>query len=154
LWDLSLVDPDNRREVDFELREKLLRSIQGRTPAALLADWKSGAVKLFTTMRALRVRNEHAAVFQQGGYLPVRAEGEKADHIVAFARRQGETSIVAVVPRFISLLCGGRSGKPSWGDTRLRLTGRYRNVFTGQDQESFSAAELFDQFPVAILEGR
>jgi len=80
LWDLSLVDPDNRRPVDYNLRRKLLAQLDGLTPEEILARTEEGLPKLWTTRQALRARTS------LGAYAPILAQGEKADHVVAFAR--------------------------------------------------------------------
>src|SRR5581483_3784755 len=99
LWDLSLVDPDNRRSVDFERRRELL-SVGGRATSdpqtrasfvrALLAVPEDGRVKLYLTWKALRLRAALPELFSRGDYLPLKPAGSKRENIVAFARRYGE----------------------------------------------------------------
>ena len=94
-WDFSLVDPDNRRPVDFEARQASL--LAGISPAELLSDWKDGRVKQAVIARALRFRAESGALFTEGNYVPLKVEGERADHALAFARvHEGHASITVV----------------------------------------------------------
>jgi (1->4)-alpha-D-glucan 1-alpha-D-glucosylmutase len=153
LWDLSLVDPDNRRRVDYDARMSLLN--QPKEPAELLRNWENGAVKLFTLASALKARKEYADVFQ-GDYLPVDVRGGKKDHIVAFARKSGSGTIIATAARFVRTLTGGKAMYPdgtSWEDTQLDFPEpeRFRNVFTGEENSSLRVAEIFRTFPVSIL---
>ena len=138
LWALSLVDPDNRRPVDFGLRSRLLEDAAGATPEQVLARADEGLPKLWMMQRALRTRPE-------GCYQPLAVEGAGADHIVAFARGD---KLVTVVPRLTQSLRGG------WTDTAIVLPkGRWRNVFTGDEHSGREpVAHLFARFPVALLE--
>jgi (1->4)-alpha-D-glucan 1-alpha-D-glucosylmutase len=114
LWDFSLVDPDNRRPVDYARRRSMLEALDGFTAQRLRDDWRSGAVKLFVTTRGLRARRERPALFVDGDYFPLRVRGVHATNVVACARacgatppwccpparrRTGETSGSAVGPR-------------------------------------------------------
>jgi (1->4)-alpha-D-glucan 1-alpha-D-glucosylmutase len=128
LWDFSLVDPDNRRPVDYELRERLLRKL------ALPRKWTDPRAKLFTTVRALEVR----ARMDDADYVPLRVD---SPHVVAF--RRGE--FVVVVPRLTS-------GIRDWGELAQPIDGPWRNVFT-EEMVGPRLAEIFAKFPVAILEG-
>jgi (1->4)-alpha-D-glucan 1-alpha-D-glucosylmutase len=110
MWDLSLVDPDNRRAVDFGYRRRLLDALlptlfaveAGRAEAArvgeILDQWHDGRVKLAVTAAGLRFRRDHPEVVLQGEYLPPRTEGTGEDHLVAFARRHSSGTLVAAVP--------------------------------------------------------
>ncbi len=155
LWDLTLVDPDNRRPVDYKLRQQLLDRIQKRSPAELLADWPSGAVKMFTMISALRARNEHRKLFE-GGYEPIPVHGKKEQHVIAFRRSGPSGSIIVAVPRFVRTLTGGKMSYPGpelWGDTALSYpeAKSFRNLITGETHRSLQAAELFRKFPAGIL---
>ncbi|HEY0970461.1 MAG TPA: malto-oligosyltrehalose synthase [Gemmatimonadales bacterium] len=136
LWDFSLVDPDNRRPVDFALRSALLDDVAGRydggSPAdralllaELLASPADGRVKLWFVHRLLRARRERPALFHEGGYLPLRAEGEHARHLVAFARTtpDGEGGALVLAPRLPLALADGTApvGEGIWGGTVLPL---------------------------------
>ena len=165
LWDLNLVDPDNRRPVDFAVRKCLLAKIRGvSSPATqLLADWKSGAIKLFVTSRGLQLRKSFPSVFLRGDYRALTIGGTFASNVVGFARTFDGQTVVAVAPRLITGVIGFESGLPLgsvWGDTELDL-GEFaakslRNVFTGEllnadPSGRMKIAELFQSFPVALL---
>ena len=140
LWSHTLVDPDNRRPVDYALRRRLLNELGNgnASPEQVLARADEGAPKLWLIQRALRAR-------PQGDYQPIRAEGPQADHVLAFARG-GE--LITVVPRLAQSLRGG------WGETALPLpNGEWRNVFTNERHGGRDRiAHVFARFPVALLE--
>jgi (1->4)-alpha-D-glucan 1-alpha-D-glucosylmutase len=148
LWDLSLVDPDNRRPVDFKTRLEMMRRVRSErrlSAANALIEWDSGAPKLWMTACVLAIRRERAEDFSaESKYQPLVAQGTHLGRLLAF--RRGE-NLIAVVPRFTMTLAG------EWGDTRLPLPGgAWRNCFTGQViQREISPAELFAAFPVALL---
>jgi (1->4)-alpha-D-glucan 1-alpha-D-glucosylmutase len=145
LWDLSLVDPDNRRAVDFELRAAFARRARSLSVADVAAEWDSGLPKLWMTARVLAMRRERAEYFSdQSKYQPLIAQGTHLARLFAF--RRGE-NLVAVVPRFTMSLGG------DWGDTRLPLPGgAWRNCFTGAVlQREVIPDALFESFPVALL---
>jgi (1->4)-alpha-D-glucan 1-alpha-D-glucosylmutase len=162
LWDLSLVDPDNRRPVDFTQRQALLAGNGHRVPPDLLADWPTGEVKQFVTQKALCCRRDYADVFRAGDYIPLAAAGRQADHVVAFARHSGMAWVIAVAPRFPVALAKTAApvGKRVWADTELTFPQvaprRWRNLFTGEDLEIAATgragvAALLGRFPVALL---
>jgi (1->4)-alpha-D-glucan 1-alpha-D-glucosylmutase len=151
LWDFSLVDPDNRRAVDYERRSAMLRNIKeayGRRSLdfdALLRSWPSGRVKMFVMWRLLEMRSR----FGDAGYEAIDAGA----NVCAFAR--GDDVIVAV-PRLLTALV-----KPGvfplgdvWGDAALPRGGTWKNVFTGAtiEGDKLPLAKVFEQFPVAVLE--
>jgi (1->4)-alpha-D-glucan 1-alpha-D-glucosylmutase len=145
LWDLSLVDPDNRRPVDFENRLQLMRRAHRLSANDALREWDSGMPKLWMTARILAVRRERVEDFSaQSKYQPLVAQGTHLGRLLAF--RRGE-NLIAVVPRLTMTLAG------EWGDTRLPLPGgAWRNCFTEQAiQREISPGELFASFPVALL---
>jgi (1->4)-alpha-D-glucan 1-alpha-D-glucosylmutase len=145
LWDLSLVDPDNRRPVDFGLRARLLKETPRLRAAEVLADWDSGLPKLWMTARVLRIRRERSEDFAAAAkYQPLVAQGMHLGRLLAF--RRGE-NLIAVVPRFTMTLAG------EWGDTRLPLPGgSWRNCFTDECvQREVTPGALFAAFPVALL---
>jgi len=145
LWDLSLVDPDNRRPVDFELRSRLVRRAREMTVDEAVADWESGLPKLWMIDRILELRRERVADFSdRSKYQPLVAQGSHLGRLLAF--RRGE-NLIAVVPRF-TLTLGG-----DWSDTRLPLPGgEWRNCFTGAVlQRDVTPDVLFNAFPVALL---
>jgi (1->4)-alpha-D-glucan 1-alpha-D-glucosylmutase len=145
LWDLSLVDPDNRRPVDFGLRSELLKRARRLTTAEVLTEWDSGLPKLWMTDRILSIRRERTGDFSaQSRYQPLVAQGSHLGRLLAF--RRGE-NLIAVVPRFTHTLVR------EWGDTRLPLPGGvWRNCFTDElVQKEVSPTELFRSFPVALF---
>jgi (1->4)-alpha-D-glucan 1-alpha-D-glucosylmutase len=123
LWDLSLVDPDNRRAVDFELRSRSLR--QRADPVTLLASWRDGRIKQHVIASTLALRRRHPDPFETGSYEPVEAAGAHADRVVAFVRRTEQTMILVAVPRLVAPLLQDREqpcpAPAAWGDTRLEL---------------------------------
>ena len=145
IWDFSLVDPDNRRPVDFEKRRAMLRDIG--TPPVLLRNWTDGRIKLFVTSRVLAARAKHIDTFHGENYRALEA----GPACVAFARGQ---DIVVAVPRLTTRLT--RPGSPPlgdvWGDTRIAIEGRWRNVFTDEIVEDGALRNVFASFPVAVLE--
>ncbi|HEX2642467.1 MAG TPA: malto-oligosyltrehalose synthase, partial [Thermoanaerobaculia bacterium] len=147
IWDLSLVDPDNRRPVDYDLRRRLLADLQkGFSPEEILARMDEGLPKLWITHRGLRLRRRRPEAFgPDAGYRPLPATGEKAGHVVAFSRGD---EVVTVVPRLVLGL------QEDWRDTTLELPpGRWRDELTGEEAEGGSRrlADLLARFPVALL---
>ena len=165
LWDLSLVDPDNRRPVDFARRQAMLSQLQPNL-GELLGDWPSGAVKQFVIQRALAWRREHAPVFRDGEYIPLAAQGRRAQHIIAYARHSGMEWAVAVAPRFPAALSNSPAppvGRRVWSNTEIAFpaTGprRWINLFTGETLElpgtnRTAVASVLRSFPVALLTAR
>jgi (1->4)-alpha-D-glucan 1-alpha-D-glucosylmutase len=155
LWDLSLVDPDNRRPVDYAVREKFLATLpREATPAAardLVEHWPDGRAKLWVTATALRLRRERAELFERGEYVPVHASGARAKSVFAFERRLGDWSILTIVPRVIAAATDA-NGRVDWQDTRIDLpAGAWRNALTGEVATDGSLASLLCDFPVALL---
>ena len=173
-WDFSLVDPDNRRPVDYAAREGWLRELDAkaagggdralcRLALGLSRDLSDPMAKVFTVSRALRTRRDHADLFARGEYLPLTAEGAKAAHVFAFARRLGEAAALVVVPRLAAgLVPEARRvpiGRDVWADTAVRLpeglAGRWANVLTGEpvvaDGKPLAVAEALGVFPAAVL---
>jgi (1->4)-alpha-D-glucan 1-alpha-D-glucosylmutase len=170
MWDDSLVDPDNRRPVDYDVRAAALAEIRARRGegAALAKELTQtaadGRIKLFVTLVALEARrNLREAFGPQGAYIPQAAVGPHAEHVVAFTRRAGEEEVVVVAPRLTAKLGGGRREPPLgaiWSETRLMIAeGRFTNLFTGEvvsaEERDGGTALLLDQvladFPVALL---
>jgi (1->4)-alpha-D-glucan 1-alpha-D-glucosylmutase len=175
LWDLSLVDPDNRRPVDYAVRESLLGDLDRAAESAggdlrgfaagLLDQPTDGRAKLYTVSRALRLRRAASDLFHHGEYLPVEVEGAKADHVFAFVRRSAELAVLVVVPRLVVKLLGGTGRSPLepgvWNDTRLVLPWAspdwdWLNHLTGERIRPTGARialkDLLGHFPVALLE--
>jgi (1->4)-alpha-D-glucan 1-alpha-D-glucosylmutase len=137
VWDFSLVDPDNRRPVDYKRRAEMLSCLTSKKPEELLQNWPDGRIKMLLTQRALHFRNENVDLFRSGNYLPLRASGTFADHVIAFARHLDRQSVIVVVPRVSS-----RIGFPPVGDhwkgTAIELPDgfpleRWRQVITGHE---------------------
>ncbi|HEY1016974.1 MAG TPA: malto-oligosyltrehalose synthase [Herpetosiphonaceae bacterium] len=173
LWDLSLVDPDNRRPVDYERRRAALASLRGREPSPELADELlagagDGRIKLHVLAATLAFRREHPQLFAVGGYLPLEASGPRHEHVCAFARVRGEEQALVIAPRLVVGLAGGEPVPPVgalWDDTWLALPEaaagqRYRNLLTGEivavSDHNHAAclplAAALARFPVALLE--
>lgn len=146
LWSLSLVDPDNRRPVDYELRNRLLGELANSDPAELTNSLDDGRAKLWLTREALAVRRRFPeALGPVGGYRPIKARGSRADHVVAFERGG---SVITAVPRLVLRLAG------EWVDTAIELPGGdWLNQLTGQRfaGDEVLLSELTARFPVALL---
>jgi (1->4)-alpha-D-glucan 1-alpha-D-glucosylmutase len=146
LWDLSLVDPDNRRPVNFRYRMQLLAEIDNLTPEEILRRADEGLPKLWVIRRALQLRRAHPELFgPRGSYVPLEAHGKKADHIIAFARGQ---RVITLAPRLVLGLNG------NWEDTTIELLpGHWRNVLTDENtiEGACPLAAMLARFPVALL---
>ena len=177
LWDLSLVDPDNRRPVDFGERTEKLRALRqdwrkGIDTAwlsSLLADWPSGRVKLFVTWRLLEARRAEPELFERGSYRPIATEGERADNLCAFQRTHEQSALLVIVPRLVATWttlpdCWPIGPTPWQGTDVLMPDGNpgdgWHNVFTGEPLVPVTgrddggvrvaAAVLLSTFPVGV----
>jgi (1->4)-alpha-D-glucan 1-alpha-D-glucosylmutase len=156
LWDLSLVDPDNRRPIDYETRQNSIRNVSENVSChELLNHWRDGRIKLFVTRTLLHLRIEHPILFRDGSYEALAVEGELADHVISFRRSHENSNLVVIVPR-LTLRMGAFPTGASWKDTCLRLpfATSFRDVFTGavmQPTSDFRLADVLGQFPLAIL---
>ena len=154
VWDFSLVDPDNRRPVDYAHRRELLASLDGAKPADLLADWRSGRIKLLILQRLLQLRAQSPELFGESSYGPLETSGTHAGRIVAFERAIGGRAIAVIVPRTASAL-GFPAIGDVWNDTTVALPpGNWEDVFTNRRLECTDAArvaDVFAHFPVACL---
>ncbi|MBW4631138.1 MAG: malto-oligosyltrehalose synthase [Iphinoe sp. HA4291-MV1] len=168
LWDFSLVDPDNRRPVDFETRQSYLKAIKEQSKTdilklidELLANKEDARIKLFLIVQALKARTEYLQVFQQGNYLPLEVSGKFKENIIAFARNDGNKTIVTIAPRFFtSLIQPGKYplGQPIWHDTSLKLPTEapsiWKDAITEQSVQANGTlliSEALKYFPVALL---
>jgi (1->4)-alpha-D-glucan 1-alpha-D-glucosylmutase len=146
LWDLSLVDPDNRRPVDYKQRRKLLHELHGMDAAQVLARMDDGLPKMFVVHKALTLRREHPEWFgPEAAYTPLKAKGSKAQHVLAYLR--GE-DVLTIAPFYTQTLGN------DWADTTLELPGgTWRNRLTGEETPAGTVriAELLNLFPVALL---
>jgi malto-oligosyltrehalose synthase len=161
-WDLSLVDPDNRRPVDFRARETALRD--GLDPVALAPEWHSGHVKQAVITRVLRCRQTDPELFAHGSYVPVDVEGPLSDHVVAFVRSHGARACLIVVPRLPGRLLDGDGSilisAERWNGTALRLgeasgVAGWRSVLAGPDlvvrDGLVPLGDVLGAFPVGML---
>jgi (1->4)-alpha-D-glucan 1-alpha-D-glucosylmutase len=171
LWDLRLVDPDNRGAVDFARRMDLLRQIEQAQAAGseklipeLVEHWHDGRIMLYLLQRGIRFRGEHAPLFQDGTFEPVDSAGDCPEHVVAFLRRHHEEQVLIVVPRWLSQLPESAPGRlADWKDTEILLPShsprQWRSIITGQnvavqneaDSQRVAVGTLLQHFPVAFL---
>lgn len=176
-WDFSLVDPDNRRPVDYVKRREMLASLESATMDdcvdrdllhSLAGALHDGRCKMYVTWRCLQARREHEAVFRDGEYLPLRVSGKHAGNVCAFGRRHEGTLLVTIAPRLYLRLLGERDGLPLgpavWEDTTVELPKeysgnfRFRNLLDGQSFQTSTGhriavkmADALSHFPVALL---
>jgi (1->4)-alpha-D-glucan 1-alpha-D-glucosylmutase len=178
LWDWSLVDPDNRRPVDYERRYDMLRALRERLAVAgedrralvqeLLTHKEDGRIKLYVTTLALHCRRTHPGLFSSASYAPAQGRGAKGQYVFGFSRCQRHRAAIVAVPRLIAGLLAGHHdtplGEAVWQDTRLLVPGidphwDWRNVLTGEPvvfatddgQPTLALAELLRHCPVALL---
>jgi (1->4)-alpha-D-glucan 1-alpha-D-glucosylmutase len=172
LWDFSLVDPDNRRPVDYAKRETMLahldelasRSGAPGVAAAVSRDLEDGAIKLWTTAQVLRLRRDEHAVFRRGNYVSLYAAAGAEPHVIAYARQHAGKTVMVAVPRFACSLMRGELSLPlgkAWREWVLpipaALQSTYRNIFTGEElrvEGDMPLAQLFANYPVAVLVAR
>jgi (1->4)-alpha-D-glucan 1-alpha-D-glucosylmutase len=157
IWDFSLVDPDNRRPVDFGLRRTMIEDVAKVSYPTLLENWRQGGIKLRVTRDLLKLRRDNQALFADGGYRPIGGSGSFSGHVVAFAREHEERALMVAVPRLTSKIGSPPVGSV-WDDTRLGESASVRswtNLFTGQ---VFAAGEplflrsLMGELPFAVLQ--
>jgi (1->4)-alpha-D-glucan 1-alpha-D-glucosylmutase len=136
-WDLSLVDPDNRRPVDYKVRQAMLETLTKVQPAEVVETWPDGRIKMFLIQRLLRFRRDHPELFQGGNYLPLPVSGVFANCAISFARQWHDRCLIVVAPRLAS-----RVGFPpigdKWQDTAVEIPETIRfdhasNIFTASD---------------------
>jgi (1->4)-alpha-D-glucan 1-alpha-D-glucosylmutase len=176
LWDFSLVDPDNRRPVDFHQRAQLLHDVkmkEKKAPGALiqelLPNWQNSAVKLYTTYKALNFRQAHPDLFLRGDYIPIMTQGPQSRQVVAFARRQENSWAVVAVARLVTKILSPEAlafDPVVWQNSFLSLPDdapkEWVNIFTGEtikslpheQSKSLDLANLLQNLPVALLFGR
>jgi len=159
LWNFSLVDPDNRRPVDYKCRREMLDSLAKAQPKELLQNWPDGRIKMFLTQRLLRFRQERVDLFRHGNYLPITTSGSFAECCLSFARELDRQWIVVIAPRFSSRIGFPPTGD-RWKDTSLNLpenlsSGRVHELFTGRelhlDGRQLSLAEGVSILPFAVI---
>jgi (1->4)-alpha-D-glucan 1-alpha-D-glucosylmutase len=156
LWDFSLVDPDNRRPVDFALRKQLLE--EQAEPADMIETLADGRAKLHVIRKGLELRKAHPGLFYGGAYTPLYADGGREQNVLAFALRSGGRTLVAVAPRLFARMMQPNDlapvGPRVWGEARLPLPPiELEDVLTGRRFRGGPTpmAELLVDFPVALL---
>jgi (1->4)-alpha-D-glucan 1-alpha-D-glucosylmutase len=171
----ALVDPDNRRPIDYDHRNELFESLQHKAvpgpdlPARvrdLLSICNGSATKLYLTSKTLTFRQQQPGLFQRGSYRPLHSQGEKSQHVIAFARQHAGHTIVVVVPRLCAGLMGERyetvCEETIWSNSTIELPSDgascYHNLFTGEclhlkndERSCIQLSEVFRNFPVALL---
>jgi (1->4)-alpha-D-glucan 1-alpha-D-glucosylmutase len=179
IWDFSLVDPDNRRPVNFNLRKELLAALKKKIESPgldlkefvrdLIRQWKDGTPKLYVIYKTLNYRKENDLLFRDGSYVPLESEGNLKEYVCAFARQKEEKTVLVIVPRFLSHLIRDTGevplGENVWEESWVVLPkeingGTFRNLFTDETIEKvkrdgeglLSLGEVFANFPVAMLE--
>jgi (1->4)-alpha-D-glucan 1-alpha-D-glucosylmutase len=172
LWDFSLVDPDNRRPVDYALRQQMFNRVRESSGdpdalARLLETPEDGRLKLHLIWKTLSLRQQQPDLFHQGEYLPLTVTGPRADHVIAFVRKSESTSVLVVVPRLIATLLNDTDAPPIgrriWDDTNILLPScacskQYRNALTGEVMDStqtdgsavVAVANALAKLPVAL----
>ena len=168
LWDLRLVDPDNRTPVNYDRRRQLLEDLNTKQSSpelvrSLLETPDDGRIKLYLISKALNLRQQYPTLFEQGEYIPLAVEGTKAQNICAFARRSKDATAVIVVPHLVGNILGEGGGVPIgpevWGDTSVVVpenvaSKKLVNLFTGEAVKLSSrlpVAEVLKDFPVGLL---
>lgn len=170
-WDFSLVDPDNRRPVDYGRRQgdldALLQAVEtgdlANLCANLLAHAPDGRVKQYLIWRALDLRRQQPELFSHGEYLPLTAEGDQAAHVCAYIRRAGDANVLVVLPRLLHTLLDGRTdwplGAQVWGQTAIPLAEdqpqSWRDLYSGARVRavngSLPSGQVLEYFPLALL---
>ena len=176
LLQFNLVDPDNRRPVDYDLRKKLLEQFQQDSPSSralltrvgeLLANPGCGELKLYLIWKTLGLRRAEPELFRQGSYVPLNVTGQSSEHVIAYARQHENQTAIIAVPRLCASLVGSNQmlwNETAWGDTQIEIPnmeapGCYRNLFTGEcvragvdEKNRFPlVGSLLSGFPVALL---
>jgi (1->4)-alpha-D-glucan 1-alpha-D-glucosylmutase len=164
LWDLSLVDPDNRRPVDFASRQSLQTNLEDASADALIAEWRTGAIKMLVLQAGLQLRSSAKDLFDKGDHVPLAVTGAAAQHVLAFARVFGDEAVVVIVPRLNVELLRDQATllvpQQRWADTIVDLPDNlqghsYRNIFRGgawaTPGASLSVGEVLRHFPVGVL---
>ncbi|AFZ34739.1 maltooligosyl trehalose synthase [Stanieria cyanosphaera PCC 7437] len=166
LWELSLVDPDNRRPVDYQKRREFLQEIKEKSEQnieqllkELIETKENGKIKLFLTHQLLKARKEYLEIFQNGNYQPIEITGKYQNHIIAFARNYGDQTLVAIAPRFLTTIIKPGQlplGVDVWEDTSLILPNKtWHNLINNQTitGENLVVGEILQNFSVGLLVG-
>src|SRR5262249_44277862 len=171
LWDLRLVDPDNRGAIDFRERQRYLEQItgsEGADPASTLHNlqerWQDGRVKLYLIRKALCFRRDHSDLFRDGEFVSLKAAGCHAQNVVAFLRRTESSSVLVAIPRWSSQLQKTNPAVLDWCDTSLSLPACCPDEWTsilspiklrtqnGSGNSRLMMRDVFNKFPVALLQ--
>lgn len=159
-WDLSFVDPDNRRPIDYAQRAQMLNEISGKVSlSSLWEERASGKIKMWLLQRLLRDRAEFKEVFEKGEYIPLQVRGLYQNNAIAFARKLESKSCIVVVPLHMAAICGsGDILKFDWEDTKIVFPQRssevWEHISTGKvfsDAQEIVLNDLFEDFPLGIL---
>jgi len=159
LWDLTLVDPDNRRPVNYQHRMDFLEEIKSKGRQEfiqeMLRNKNDGKIKLFLISKVLEIRQQYMDLFLKGEYIPLEIQGDLHKHMIAFARKLGQSWAITVTPRFSKQLA---EEQHQWKEAFLLLPKeapqQWENVLTGERLKvpgNISLEELFSKFPVAFL---
>jgi (1->4)-alpha-D-glucan 1-alpha-D-glucosylmutase len=156
LWDLSLVDPDNRRPVDYGLRSRMLDNQED--PKALLSAWRDGRIKQKLARSLLADRAAAPVLYANGDYQPLKGRGSRARNVLAFVRTCGSERLAVIVPRLFAGFVKDEQPPPrsEWGDTKVPLPpGRWRDIVTGREvtieEDGKLVSELFTELPLSVL---
>jgi (1->4)-alpha-D-glucan 1-alpha-D-glucosylmutase len=178
IWDFSLVDPDNRRPVDFAIRKEMLGILKEKMVIYgpdlpgfahnLVQKWGDGFIKLYVIYKSLNYRKENSQLFMEGAYIPLMSDGDRKDHVCAFARKGEAKTVLVIVPRFLTSLIQVDElpfGNTTWEDSWLVMPReiaavRFSNIFTDETiglverdgKAALSLDQVFANFPVALLE--
>lgn len=175
VWNFSLVDPDNRRSVDYPMLHQalntLVRDSEADRPAlvsGLMENPQDSLIKLYLSHTVLNYRRQHETLFRDGDYLPLAVQGNRSRHVCAFRRTEPDNATIVGVPVLVVALTDSAQRSPVsggvWQDTRLLLGDsvrqQYRSIFTGEvlavrdqyEQPGLSMADVLNGFPVALLE--
>jgi (1->4)-alpha-D-glucan 1-alpha-D-glucosylmutase len=169
-WDLSLVDPDNRRPVDYPARRKTLAELQKSADKDITGlldelrnNWQDGRIKMYLTGRCLQVRGEQSDLFSDGDYLPLTVEGKYAKHLLAYARRLDAKAVVILAPRLMTGLVESGTwpvGENVWSDTRvvlpqeMQMEGIWHDLLSRRSIETtkdLDAGPLLQDLPLTLL---
>jgi (1->4)-alpha-D-glucan 1-alpha-D-glucosylmutase len=168
LWNLSLVDPDNRRPVDFQKRKRFLSELKLRFDKRNVPlQPEEGKIKLYEITKALQIRKENKELYEKGKLLPLKVKGIFRDNIIAFARKNQRKYAITVVPRFLTTLLkeNEQMNRIDWKDTEIQFPHDapvcWKDVFTEKDKvanqakgsKRIRAAEILEDFPVSLLVG-
>ena len=175
IWDFSLVDPDNRKPVDYTGRKEMLNSLKQKVdnnPLGVLENCLSspedGRIKMLITMHSLKLRHKMPDLFAKGGYLPINVQGEKQNHVIAYGRILNDKGIVVISGRFFSFLMRDLQNaleQEIWGNTHIVLPPemaklKFRNVYTGavvvpkkiNEDKVISLEQTMKPLPIVLLE--